>query len=93
MPLPELYPMPQELKSDAAKEGSDKIVWQTSPTTFRWNRHPDHHMIKDVVLDIIKPGHAEYVGFGEQGGPNFLKQPTFMNYFSEICRDAGTLLP
>lgn len=68
----------------AAATPKEKIVWQTSPETFRHNMHPDHTMLKDVVLDVVKPGHGEYVGFGEQGGTSFMKKACYMNYFSEF---------
>ncbi|KAF8539040.1 alpha-1,4-glucan lyase [Trichophaea hybrida] len=81
-PLKKPYAMPDEYNAVAATDGSYKIVWETSPKTFRWQLHLDHSMLKDVVLDVIKPGHGEYVGFGEQGGTDFMKRPTFMNYFN-----------
>lgn len=74
--------MPAEYGTAAATP-KEKIVWQTSPETFRHNMHPDHSMLKDVVIDIVKPGHGEYVGFGEQGGTSFMKKACYMNYFSE----------
>lgn len=39
-------------------------------------------MLKSVTLDVIKAGHGEFVGWGEQGGTSFMKKPSFMNYFS-----------
>jgi hypothetical protein len=59
-------------------------VWQTSEQTFRYKLDPDHDMVKNVILDVIKPGHGEYIGWGEQGGSSFMKKPTLMNYFS-LC--------
>jgi hypothetical protein len=67
-----------------------RVVWETSPKTFRWHIHEVHDMLKDVVLDVIKPGHGEYLGFGEQGGTSFAKQPTFMNYFSTLRFRTGS---
>lgn len=61
-----------------------RIVWQTSPETFRYKLHDDHAMLKDIVLDVIKAGPGEFIGWGEQGGTGFMKKPTFMNYFSEF---------
>lgn len=75
--------MPQEYGA-AASTPKEKIVWQTSPKTFRHNLHPKHTMLKDVVLDIVKAGHGEFVGFGEQGGTSFMKKACYMNYFSEF---------
>lgn len=83
-PVKKLYSMPWEYSNGSETEGRYKIVWESSPRTFRWNRHPEHPMLKEVIMDIIKPGPGEYIGFGEQGGTNFMKKATFMNYFSEI---------
>jgi hypothetical protein len=76
--------MPNEYTQAAGTDWKYQIAWETSPKTFRWHRNPDHTMLKDIILDVIKPGHGEYVGFGEQGGTDFMKRPTFMNYFSEL---------
>lgn len=80
-PLPDTFPIPGfgTLKERRA----ERVIWQTSPETFRTYVHPDHpKVLKNVILDIIKPGPAEYIGFGEQGGMAFMKKPTFMNYFN-----------
>lgn len=79
-PLPDLYPIPGA--PPTASRAIEKIVWQTSPKTFRWNIHPVVSVVKQVILDVIKAGHGEFIGFGEQGGTSFMKTPTFMNYFS-----------
>nr|CAB52201.1 alpha-1,4-glucan lyase [Morchella vulgaris] len=79
-PLVDPFPIPNV--ANATARVADKVVWQTSPKTFRKNLHPQHKMLKDTVLDIIKPGHGEYVGWGEMGGIEFMKEPTFMNYFN-----------
>ncbi|KAA8895125.1 alpha-1,4-glucan lyase [Sphaerosporella brunnea] len=79
--LKPLYPMPGSIVSGNA-DGNYRVIWETSPKTFRWHQHPQHAMLKDIVLDVIKPGHGEYMGFGEQGGTSFAKTPTFMNYFN-----------
>ncbi|KAI5820272.1 alpha-1,4-glucan lyase [Pyronema omphalodes] len=81
-PVKKLYSMPWEYSNGSETEGRYKIVWESSPRTFRWNRHPEHPMLKEVIMDIIKPGPGEYIGFGEQGGTNFMKKATFMNYFN-----------
>lgn len=78
--------MPAEYGTAAATP-KEKIVWQTSPETFRHNINTQHKMLKDVVLDIVKPGHGEYVGFGEQGGTSFMKKACYMNYFSELWKE------
>lgn len=75
--------MPKEYGA-AATSPKEKIIWQTSPKTFRHHVHPDHNMLKDVVLDVVKAGHGEFLGFGEQGGTSFMKMPCYMNYFSEF---------
>ncbi|KAG0125373.1 glycosyl hydrolases family 31-domain-containing protein [Tuber indicum] len=79
-PLPDLYPIPEA--PSTASRATEKIVWQTSPETFRWSIHPVVSVVKQVVLDVIKAGHGEFIGFGEQGGTSFMKTPTFMNYFN-----------
>ncbi|KAH0610436.1 uncharacterized protein H6S33_011963 [Morchella sextelata] len=79
-PIKDPYPIPNVAEAEARV--SDKVVWQTSPKTFRKNLHPQHKMLRDTVLDIVKPGHGEYVGWGEMGGIQFMKEPTFMNYFN-----------
>lgn len=83
-PIKDPYPIPNVAEAEARV--SDKVVWQTSPKTFRKNLHPQHKMLRDTVLDIVKPGHGEYVGWGEMGGIQFMKEPTFMNYFSKSRR-------
>lgn len=75
--------MPKEYGT-AASAPKEKIVWQTSPQTFRHNTNAQHPMMKDVVLDIVKAGHGEFVGFGEQGGTSFMKKACYMSYFSEF---------
>ena len=80
-PLPDLYPFPEA--PSTASRATEKVVWQTSSKTFRWSVPPAVPVVKQVVLDVIKPGHGEFIGFGEQGGTSFMKTPTLMNYFSE----------
>ncbi|KAH0607359.1 uncharacterized protein H6S33_002393, partial [Morchella sextelata] len=78
-PLDELWPLPVEVIQSTPRL---KTVWQTSEQTFRYKLDPDHDMVKNVILDVIKPGHGEYIGWGEQGGSSFMKKPTLMNYFN-----------
>lgn len=58
----------------------EKVIWQTSPSwTFLQN--PEDPSLTNIVLNVAKPGSAEYVGFGEQGGRTVVKSPTLLNYF------------
>jgi hypothetical protein len=82
--LPDLYPIPGVAGTAARK--AEKVIWQTSPKTFRWKTNPQYRVLKNVVLDVVKPGNGKYLGFGEQGGMSFVKQPTFMNFFSKLLR-------
>jgi hypothetical protein len=81
--------MPGVYSKDGDSQRNYRVIWETSPKTFRWHQHEVHDMLKDVVLDVVKPGHGEYVGFGEQGGTSFAKLPTFMNYFSMLHGGTG----
>jgi len=80
LPHPDLYPIPGFKTLQERK--AERVIWQTSPKTFRYYCPSEHKMLKNVILDVIKPGHGEYIGFGEQGGMAFMKKPTFMNYFN-----------
>ncbi|KAF8467697.1 glycosyl hydrolases family 31-domain-containing protein [Kalaharituber pfeilii] len=80
-PLPDLYQIPGVVAVEQRK--ADRVVWQTSPRTFRHYVHPQYKtVLKNVVLDVIKSGQGEFIGFGEQGGMDFMKKPTYMNYFN-----------
>lgn len=79
-PIPDLYPIPGFEAVENRK--AERVIWQTSPKTFRVNVHQQHPMLKNVILDVIKAGQGEFIGFGEQGGMAFMKKPTFMNYFN-----------
>ena len=58
----------------------EKVIWQTSPTrTFV--QSPEAPRATNIVLNVTKPGPAEYIGFGEQGGRTVIKSATLMNYF------------
>ncbi|KAH9225626.1 glycoside hydrolase family 31 protein [Colletotrichum gloeosporioides 23] len=62
---------------------TEHVIWRTTTETFC---HQDGSQqgigaINNVVLNIEKPGPAQYLGFGEQGGRTVLKEPTYMNYF------------
>lgn len=81
-PVDELHPIIALARTTSALK--DKVVWQTSERTFRHKRHENYPMLKDVVLDVIKAGPGEFIGWGEQGGTGFMKKPTFMNYFSKL---------
>ncbi|KAF5228687.1 hypothetical protein FAUST_10917 [Fusarium austroamericanum] len=59
----------------------EQIIWQTTDQTFSYQQNSDIDAINNVVLNIKKPGPAEYLGFGEQGGKTVLKKPTYLNYF------------
>ncbi|KAF4996639.1 hypothetical protein FGRMN_4385 [Fusarium graminum] len=74
---------PSFLKSvgvDALAE-SEQIIWQTTDQVFSYQLNKNIDPINNVVLNIQKPGPAEYLGFGEQGGRTVLKKPTYLNYF------------
>ena len=73
-----------EFQSVPELESAYKTIWETSSKALRWNIHPDHSMLRNVVLEVLKPGYAEYLGFGLQGGTEFMKRTTYMNYFSEL---------
>lgn len=60
---------------------AEQIIWQTDSPIFSFQGDRNISVINNVVMNIKKPGPAEYLGFGEQGGRTLLKQPTFMNYF------------
>ncbi|RGP76822.1 hypothetical protein FLONG3_5065 [Fusarium longipes] len=59
----------------------EQIIWQTTDQTFSYQQNKEIDAINNVVLNIKKPGPAEYLGFGEQGGKTVLKKPTYLNYF------------
>jgi hypothetical protein len=59
----------------------EQIIWQTTDQAFSYETNGSIDAIKNVVLNVKKPGPAEYLGFGEQGGKTVLKKPTYLNYF------------
>lgn len=69
-----------QLPPGIAASSVERVIWQTSPTrTFSQN--PEAPRASNIVLSIAKPGPAEYIGFGEQGGRTVMKSSTLMNYF------------
>lgn len=59
------------------------VVWQTKERGLRYQG-------KATVLSLEKPSTARYFGWGEQGGRSFVKDRTFMNYFSKTCLSEGS---
>lgn len=80
-PVKELYEIPPEFSAEAHAKKL-KTVWQTSNKTFRVKLDQKHEMHKQIILDLVKAGHGEYIGFGEQGGTAFMKKACYMNYFN-----------
>lgn len=78
-PVAELYPIPT---AEATTTRKMQAIWQTSPRTFRVNLSKQHDCLKEIILDVVKRGHAGYVGYGEQGGTAFMKKACYMNYFN-----------
>jgi hypothetical protein len=78
---PDIYPIPASHPTLSVVREAEKVVWQTSEKTFRWKF--EEPLVKNIVLDVVKAGPGEFLGFGEQGGKNFLKKPSFMNYYSQ----------
>ena len=75
-PQLETYKSPPGLVASSA----EKVIWQTSPTrTFL--QSPEAPRATNLVFSVAKPGPADYVGFGEQGGRTVIKSATLMNYF------------
>ncbi|KAI8211645.1 hypothetical protein K4K52_009996 [Colletotrichum sp. SAR 10_76] len=71
-------------KSDTAGTEVTSLHFLADPfriITFLHQDDKNIDVINNVVLNIDKPGPAQYLGFGEQGGRTVLKEPTFMNYF------------
>ncbi|KAJ0375304.1 hypothetical protein COL26b_006515 [Colletotrichum chrysophilum] len=75
---------------------TEHVIWRTTAQTFLHQDDKNIDVINNVVLNIDKPGPAQYLGFGEQGGRTVLKEPTFMNYFclmvdnySQVAIDLG----
>ncbi|KAJ3952934.1 hypothetical protein N0V92_010611 [Colletotrichum tropicale] len=60
---------------------TEHVIWRTTAQTFLHKDDKTIDAINNVVLNIDKPGPAQYLGFGEQGGRTVLKKPTYMNYF------------
>ena len=58
------------------------VVWQTSERGLRYQG-------KSTILSIEKPSTARYFGFGEQGGSSFIKDKTFLDYFSKRLYGLG----
>ena len=52
------------------------VVWQTSERGIRYQGN-------STILSVEKPCTARYFGFGEQGGSSFIKDKTFLDYFSK----------
>ncbi|KAH0607116.1 uncharacterized protein H6S33_003104 [Morchella sextelata] len=77
---PDIYPIPASHPTLSVVREAEKVVWQTSEKTFRWKF--EEPLVKNIVLDVVKAGPGEFLGFGEQGGKNFLKKPSFMNYYN-----------
>ncbi len=61
---------------------TEAVIWQTKECGL-------HYGHGAVVLFVQKTPTARYVGFGEQGGKNFAKDKTFMNYFSKLLELRG----
>jgi hypothetical protein len=65
------------------EEEVEAVIWQTKERGLQYGNGA-------VVLAIQRTPTARYVGFGEQGGSKFIKDQTFMNYFSrlnaKLCR-------
>lgn len=80
--MPDLYPIPKTTPGASVIHQAEKIVWQTSEKTFCWQLIKP--TVKNILLDVVKAGPGEFLGFGEQGGTSFLKKPTFMNYYSKL---------
>lgn len=59
------------------------VVWQTKERGIRYQGEA-------TVLALEKPRTARYFGWGEQGGRAFVKDQTFMNYFSKLCPAEGS---
>ena len=75
-PRREIHKLPPGVTSSSV----EKVIWQTSPTrTFL--QSPEAPRATNIVLNVVKQGPAEYVGFGEQGGRTVMKPATSMNYF------------
>jgi hypothetical protein len=73
----------------SASNLSEQIIWQTSEQAFSYQLNPNINIINNVVMKVVKPAQADYVGFGEQGGRTVMKKPTYMNYF---CKPLATRL-
>ena len=59
------------------------VVWQTSERGIRYQG-------KSTILSVEKPSTARYFGFGEQGGSSFIKDKTFLDYFSKRLYGLGS---
>lgn len=79
-----LKPMKSSPNGVLETEDFEQIIWQTTEQTFSYQGDPNIGVINNVVLKVNKPGPAEYLGFGEQGGRTVLKRPTYMNFFCKI---------
>ena len=59
---------------------AEKVIWQTVPArTFVQSGEAPR--ATNIALNVVKPGPAQYLGFGEQGGQSVVKSATLMNYF------------
>lgn len=76
--MPELYPILEQ--GEATR---NKVVGQTKQT-FRYKNENDHLSLQAVLLDVVKAGPGEYIGWVQQGGTGLMKTPTYMNYFNEF---------
>ncbi|KAF8453391.1 glycosyl hydrolases family 31-domain-containing protein [Kalaharituber pfeilii] len=72
------YYFDKKLETRAA-EKQWRIVWDTVDAPIAWRKFSETYA---TILTARKPGSARYIGFGEQGGRNFLKTSTYMNYFN-----------
>ena len=61
-------------------QGDEFLVWQTAPTPIYYTPNGDEDYA--IILAVKKPGTAEYIGFGEQGGQSLSKNTAQMNYFN-----------
>ncbi|KAF8461242.1 glycosyl hydrolases family 31-domain-containing protein [Kalaharituber pfeilii] len=66
---------PREVSSSQ----SSKVVWSTPAGCLGYKTVGT---TQNIIFAASKPGSARYMGFGEQGGQELLKKPTFMNYFN-----------
>eukprot|EP01127_Copromyxa_protea_P000298 TRINITY_DN10248_c0_g1_i1.p1 TRINITY_DN10248_c0_g1~~TRINITY_DN10248_c0_g1_i1.p1 ORF type:complete len:1044 (+),score=132.55 TRINITY_DN10248_c0_g1_i1:157-3288(+) len=56
-------------------------IWKTAPKAIQYLPNGSGGEYK-IVLAVEKPGQSRYVGFGEQGGQNLVKNMAQMTYFN-----------